>query len=268
MRWFVPLLLAVLLAACSHAQRAQQLQSTAQGAPASPAPAPSPTPAFDDLVGVAAAPYIDQLTRLQVYWPPGGLFEPNRPVLRREFVRWLVHADDAIWAQDPWKTIHPAAPDAVPYFTDVPAQDPDFTAIQGMHDAGVVLSNTRTFDPNAPITREQALAIKAYVDCGGPDPMLADDTGQAYFELPWRDKSKISPQYVAAIASCLLQDDGTIAANQLDTVGRTFGGIVALDPKRPLTRAQAAAMIWKIGQQKPDLNNFPPLSAADALQSH
>lgn len=265
MRRLVPLLLAVLLASCSHGQRAHQARSATQGAVASPAP--SATPAFDDLAGVAAAPYIDQLTQLQVYWPPGGLFEPNKPVLRREFVRWLVHADDAIWAQDPWKIIRPSAPDAVPYFSDVPAQDPDFTAIEGMHESGVVLSSNRAFDPNAPITREQALGIKAYVDCGAPDPMLADDTGQAYFELPWRDKRKISAQYVAAIASCLLQDDGTVGANRLDTVARTFGSIVTLEPQRSLTRAEAAAMIWKIGQQKPDLNNFPPLSAADALRS-
>ena len=108
--------------------------------------------------------------------------------------------------------------------------------------------------------------MKAYVDCGAPDSTVASDVGQAYFELPWRDKSKVPKAYVAAIASCLVQDDGTVAANRLDTIARTFGNAIYFDPNRALTRAEAAAMIWRIGQQKPDLNNFPPRSASDALK--
>ena len=267
MRRFVAWFLAAALAACSHGQQASQSQSATQTAASAPAPAPSQTPAYTDLQGISAAPYIDELTQLQVFWPPGGLFEPNKPVLRREFARWLLHADDAIWSQPPGKSIRQSNADAVPYYTDVPAQDPDFTAIQGLHEAGVVLAPGRTFSPNATITREQALAIKAYVDCGAPDPLLANDASQAYFELPWRDKMQIPSGDVAAIASCMLQDAGTVAANRLDTVERTFGNVTTLDPNRPLTRAEAAAMIWRIGQQKPDLSNFPPLSAADAIQA-
>lgn len=263
MRRFVPWLLVVLLAACSHVQRASQSQSGATTT--TTAPQASPTPAYTDLDGVAATRYIDQLTQLQVFWPPGGLFEPNKPVLRREFARWLAHADQAIWGRNPAVVISPAHVDAQPYFTDVPAQDPDFTAIQGLEQAGVVLSSGHAFAPNADITREQALAIKAYVDCGAPDPMLANDTAQAYFELPWRDKKQISSEYVAAIATCLMADDGTVPANRLDTVQRAFGGGPFLDPKSALTRAEAAALVWRIGEQKPDLNNFPPRSAADVL---
>lgn len=264
MRRLVPLLLAaIFVVACAHARHASNVQPSPQG---SGAPNASPTPAYNDLQGVAALPYIDDLTQLQVFWPPGGPFEPNKPVLRREFARWLQHADAAIWAQNPSVAIRPAAPDARAYFTDVPPQDPDFTAIEGLHDAGVVLAPDKKFSPNLPITREDALAIKAYVDCGAPDPLLAGDTKQAYFELPaWRDRSQISTRDAAAIATCLLQDQGTIPANRLDTIDRTFGTITALDPRRPLTRAEAAALIWKIGEQKPDLSNFPPRSAAEAL---
>ncbi|HEY9085347.1 MAG TPA: S-layer homology domain-containing protein [Candidatus Tyrphobacter sp.] len=217
--------------------------------------------------GVASTPFIDQLAQLQIFWPAGGSFEPGKPVLRREFVRWLMRADSAIWAIDPSKQIRPALAGSRAYFSDVPVTDPDFGAIEGMHDAGIAIGfPDKTFRPDRPITREEALTIKAYVDCGAPDPMLADDLGQAYYELPaWRDKHAISHAYVAAIASCLLQDQGTTGTNQLDTIGRTFGAIVTLDPKRPLNRAEAAAMIWKIGEQKPDLNNFPPRTAADAL---
>lgn len=257
--------LAVLLAVACAQHRAQSVQTVQQSAAV---PSASPTPAYNDLHGVAATPYIDQLTQLQVFWPPGGPFQPNRPVQRREFARWLEHADAAIWAQNPAAVIRPAPPEERAYFTDVPPQDPDFTAIEGLHDAGVVLAPGRVFSPNAPITREDALAIKAYVDCGPPDPLLAGDLKQAYFELPaWRDRARISAQDVAPIAACLLQDQGTIPQDRLDTIARTFGTVTLLDPDAPLTRAQAAAMIWSIGEQKPDLSNFPPRTAADALAS-
>ncbi len=258
----------LLVAACSRAQRVQQPEATATAGALSPAaPSPSPTPAYTDIQSVAAAPFIDQLTQLQVFWPPGGLFEPAKPVLRREFVRWLMRADAAIWADSPSKIIQPAQPGAKQYFKDVPTDDPDFPAIEGMHDAGIAIGYpNHTFRPNVPITREEALAIKAYVDCGEPDPMIADDLAQAYYELPhWRDVRRIGHAYVATIASCVLQDQGTTPENRLDTLARTFGTMTALHPQRPLDRAEAAAMIWEIGEQKPDLTNFPPRTAAQAL---
>ncbi len=244
-----------------------QPRSGAELAQTQATPSAAPTPAYTDIGGVAAAPYIDELTQLQVFWPPGGLFEPKKPVLRREFARWLFHADIAIWGMYPGTFIHPASPDAVVYFSDVPQQDPDFTAIQGLHQAGVVLGKGKRFNPNRVITREQALAIAAYVDCGGLDPAFAGNAAKAYAELPWRDKRKVGRQYVAAIASCMRADDAASVQNRLDTAERTFGNVTMLDPRRPLTRAQAAAMIWRIGQQKPDLNDFPPRTAEDALAS-
>jgi hypothetical protein len=276
-RLTLSLLVALVLGACSHGQTTTQTTQSVSASPAAlpvtsptappPSPSPSPTPAFSDLDGVANASLIDQLAQLQVLWPPSGPFFPGKPILRREFVRWLMHADAAIWAIDPSKQIRPALTGSKAFFRDVPVTDPDFGAIEGMHDAGIAIGfPDKSFKPDRPITREEALAIKAYVDCGAPDPMLADDLAQAYYELPtWRDKHAISHAYVAAIASCLLQDQGTTGVSTLDTIGRTFGAIVALDPRRPLNRAEAAAMIWKIGEQKPDLNNFPPRSAADAL---
>ncbi len=263
MRWpFASAVFVIALASCAHSSG-----HAAKTAPlASAQPSAAPTPAFSDLAGVSTAPYIDQLTQLQVFWPAGGVFEPNKPVLRREFARWLLHADDAIWAAYPLKELSASHTDARQYFTDVPQTDLDFTAIEGLHDDGIVLASGTRFYPDRPITREEALAIKAYADCGAPDPMLTADAQQAYYELPpWRDRERIGREYVAAIASCLLQDQGTTPNHQLDTIGRTFGTISVLDPQRPLTRAEAAAMLWNVGQQKPDLNNFPPRSAADAL---
>jgi hypothetical protein len=256
----IVVLAVMLVAGCSH-HRAPVAQTAAVQTPS-----PSPTPAFSDLAGAPQAPYVDQLARLGVFFPPGGLFEPNKPVLRREFVRWLMHADAAIWAETPGVAIAPSHSDAQQFFTDVPSDDPDYTLIEGMHEAGIPLARGKRFDPNAPITREQALAIKAYVDCGAPDPTMTADAAQAYLELPpWKDKRSIGRTYVAAIASCLLQDTGTVPADRLDTIARTFGNVVSLQPLRALTRAEAAAMIWRIGQQKPDLSNFPPRSAAQAL---
>lgn len=261
MRWPLFALLAIALGAgCSHAMRARR---TTQ---AQLTPSPAPTAAFSDLGGVAAAPYIDQLARLQVFFPAGGVFEPDKPVLRREFVRWLMHADAAIWAQNPSGVIRPSHTDAVQFFSDVPTDDPDYTAIEGLREAGVPLARGRRFRPNQPITREEALAIKAYVDCGAPDPLLTSDPAQAYADLaPWKDDRRIGRAYVVPIASCFMQDAGTVPADRLDTIARTFGNVDFLQPRRPLTRAQAAAMIWRIGEQKPDLSNFPPRSAAQTI---
>ena len=169
--------------------------------------------------------------------PPS--FQPNAPVMRREFIRWLFAANNAIQSDDT-KKIHPAPAGTTPYFTDIPSTDKDFAAIQGMQDAGISVGfPDKTFQPDIPITREQAVALSLGVDCSY-DGNWSKDPQEAYIFLPaWKDKATVSKTYAPILASC---GDATT-----DTVGRVWGKVTVFRPQMHVTRAEAALMDWQTG---------------------
>jgi hypothetical protein len=213
-------------------------------------PAASPTPQFTDLSGYFGADKIDQLALLHVFdGIEGPAFEPNKPVLRREFVRWLFAANNVIQDEDA-KKVRPAPPGEPAFFKDVPDSDKDFTPIQGMQDSGISVGfPDQTFRPDQPVTREQALALALGVNCSY-DGNWSKTPNQAYEHLPaWKDKDSVSKSYAPIIATCAMQNvTGGI-------VGRVWGKTTVFQPQTPLTRGEAALMIWQSGAR----------TAADAL---
>lgn len=268
--------------------------STASSAPdataspadeASPAVTETPSPAaasaaaattgqavsYTDLSGTFGEKEITQLASLGVFGDATGTFDTAKTIQRREFVRWLFKANNAIWASEPNNLVHPAQ-GGDSSFTDVKTTDPDEQYIQGLQDAGISVGfPDKTFKPDISITREQALAIKSALDRGGVDQdfvITKKDPAYGYYNLPaWKDKKDISPEYVASIATGIHDDKG--AANEtsffVDNVQRTFGAIAALKPKAPLTRGQAALMLWKIGPHARGTELKKARSAGDAL---
>lgn len=185
-------------------------------------------------------------------------FDPNKAVSRREFARWLVAANNRLYATNPAKQVRPAAETAQPAFQDVPRTDPDFAAIQGLAEAGLIPSplsgdsTTVLFRPDAPLTRENLLLWKVPLDTR---QALPNATIEAVKETwGFQDTSKIDPRAMrAALADFQNGDQANIR--------RVFGFTTLFQPKRTVTRAEAAAALWYFGYQGEGV------SAQDALRT-
>jgi hypothetical protein len=228
----------------------------------------SPGTSFLDLAGITAEPYILDLARIGVFNDPAdvaemaeaaGKFRPEAPITRAEFVRWLVRANNAIFADNPNLQYHPADPGTAPSFRDVLPTYRDFAYIQALASAGVVLvsGDPGLFRPEDLLTREELLAIKESVDRGAFDELVTDSRDPAQLAafrlyLPWKDADQITPAYRPAIAT-EYSDEQHAHASKLfadrapDNIGRAFGAVSLLRPIQPVTRAQAASALWKIG---------------------
>jgi hypothetical protein len=225
--------------------------TAAAASDATPTPAQNATAAptatavavsFADISGVNGAHEVTQLAMLGVVDPTNGAFNPGAPIKRREFIRWLVKADNALWRDQPGKEVRLGDSTDKPAFPDVPTSDPDFPYVQGMQNAGYSVGFPNgTFRPDEPLTREQMFAIKNIFDRGSVDPGLSKDLNYARnTAMPqWKDKASISKTYVAAIAT------GTNGG--ADSFARVYGASALFHPQEAVTRAQAALLVSVIG---------------------
>ncbi|MBF2050282.1 MAG: S-layer homology domain-containing protein [Leptolyngbya sp. IPPAS B-1204] len=229
-------------------------------------PSASPAPSngsFSDLSQAPAElqPYITDLAKLGAFSKNGasGEFKPNAEISRREYARWLVTANNLIYANQPARKIRLAAATDQPAFQDMPASDPDFAVIQGLANAGVIpspltgdTSNT-TFRPDAPLTREDMILWKVPVDTRQALPNAAIDTVQQAWGF--QDSAKIDPKAMRAVLADHQNGD-------LSNIRRAFGYTTLFQPKKTVSRAEAAAVLWQFGTQGSHL------SAKDALQAN
>ncbi|KAF3888850.1 MULTISPECIES: S-layer homology domain-containing protein [Nostocales] len=184
-------------------------------------------------------------------------FEPNKIIARRDYARWLVTANNNMYASDPAKQIRLASGGSQPAFSDVPRTDPDFPVIQGLAEAGLIpssLSGETTavlFRPGAPLTREQLIWWKVPLDTRQSLPNANLET----IKQTWgfQDAGKIDPKALGAILA------DRQSAEQ-SNIHRVFGYTTLFQPKKPVTRAEAAATLWYFGTQSEGI------SAAEALK--
>lgn len=184
-------------------------------------------------------------------------FNPGKTINRREFARWLVAANNQIYANRPSLQIREASPTAQPAFRDVPPTDPDFSTIQGLAEAGIIpspLSGDATavlFRPDAPLTREQLILWKVPLDTRQalPNPSLEAVRESWGFQ----DATKIDPKALRAVLA-------DFQNGEQSNIRRVFGYTTLFQPKKPVTRAEAAAAIWYFG------NASEGISAREALQ--
>jgi hypothetical protein len=221
------------------------------------------TVSYADLAGVFGTDKILDLARLGIFENTSGEFKPNEIITRRIFLRWLFKANNALWNGDDTKQLHPATSADPSAFTDVSASDPDFAYVQGLQNAGIAVGfPDKTARLDQPLTREQMLAVKSLLDKGAAPEAKPSDIGQLVYELPaWKDKKQIAAAFVPAIENATFADNKNI-----DNVGRVFGTIDVLRPQQPVARAQAAVLLWQIGDHQPD-SSGPDASrtAAQAL---
>ncbi len=172
-------------------------------------------------------------------------FEPGKAVTRREYARWLVAANNRLYADRPAQQIRLATEASQPAFQDIPRTDPDFAAIQGLAEAGILPSlllgqGSAQFRPNDPLTREQMLLWKVPLDTRQALPAANIEA----IKQTWgfQDAAQIESRASRAVLA-------DFQAGDLAIIRRVFGYTTLFQPKKAVTRAEAAASLWYFGSQ-------------------
>lgn len=184
-------------------------------------------------------------------------FEPNKIITRREYARWLIAANNAMYANNPAKQIRLASESGQSAFSDVAKTNPDFAEIQGLAEAGLIpspLSGDSTevlFRPDAPLTREQLILWKLPLDTRQALPGANLEAVKQSWGF--QDVGKIDPKALRAVLA-------DFQSGEQSNIRRVFGYTTLFQPKKPVTRAEAAAALWYFGTQGDGV------SASDALK--
>lgn len=185
-------------------------------------------------------------------------FQPGKTISHREFARWLFAANNQIHANRPSQQIRAASPTTQPAFKDVPTTDPDFPVIQGLAEAGLIPSSLSgdaassvLFRPDAPLTREQLILWKVPLDTRQALPNASIDAVRESWGF--QDAARIDPKALRAVLA-------DFQNGEQSNIRRAFGYTTLFQPKRPVTRAEAAAAIGYFG------NASEGISASEALK--
>lgn len=220
---------------------------------ASPSTPPSPAESPQSFSDINQAPaelrsYISDLASLGVLkmTQHSGEFKPNQTITRREYARWLVATNNALFSDASAKQIRLAVESDRPTFQDVPASDPDFAAIQGLANAGLApsplsgSSTTVRFRPNDPLTREDLVLWKVPLDTRQGLPQATLEAIQQTWGF--QDAAQIEPRAQRAVLA-------DFQNSELSNIRRAFGFTTLFQPKKPVTRAEAAAVLWHFGTE-------------------
>jgi hypothetical protein len=202
--------------------------------------------------------YVWDLAKLGAIDPAqGNQFQPNGEIKRRDYARWLVLANNRIYQGNPSRQIRLALTADKPTFADVKSNDPDFIYIQALANAGLIRAaagnNQPLFKPNAPLSREDMVTWKVPLDLqdGLPSSATVATVQQAW---NFQDSDRIAPGALQAV----LGDD---QLGDLSNIRRSFGYTTIFQPKKSVTRAEAAAALWHFGTATNGI------SAQDILQT-
>jgi hypothetical protein len=173
-------------------------------------------------------------------------FLPDKIITRREYARWLVASNNAMYANNPAKQIRLASSGTQPAFRDILTKDPDFPVVQGLAEAGLIpsaLSGDATavlFRPDAPLTREQLLLWKVPLDTRQALPVANLEAVQQTWGF--QDAGKIEPKALKAVLADFQNAEQS-------NIRRVFGYTTLFQPKKPVTRSEASTALWYFGTQ-------------------
>lgn len=202
----------------------------------------TPMVAVTDLDGdVPHADKIKDLVALDVFELPDGKFEPYRNVTRAEFVKDLYQAYNAFVKYGGKGEAILYAPNADPFFSDLPKDHDGYKYAQALANAGISVGYPDgTFKPDQPITREEMIGIKVGVDRGPKNPTK-------YFYIDnFSDHKQVDKNFTGYVNS------GDYLIEQ------TFGKVKSLKPKATLLHYEEAAALWTFGNP-----NNPKQTASD-----
>lgn len=187
----------------------------------------------------------------------------NQVVTRREYAQWLFEVHNALHADEAGAQIRAGVAADEPVFQDVPTTDPDFAAIQGLAEAGILPSaltgnsTAVTFRPDAPLAREELILWKTPLDTRSALPTTSPEavTGTWGFQ----DTASIEPLALRAIAADFQLGD-------FSNIRRAFGYTTLFRPDKAVTRAEAAAVIWRFGTQTDGRSAAQVLASAEGAE--
>ncbi|CAK7337312.1 unnamed protein product [Dovyalis caffra] len=190
------------------------------------------------------------LAALQVLKVIEADVQPGDLCTRREYARWLVAASSAL-SRSTVSKVYPAM-----YienvtelaFDDITPDDPDFSSIQGLAEAGLISSKLSSrdllsssvesqgpfyFAAESPLSRQDLVSWKMALD----KSQLPEADKKMLYELSgFRDIDKINPDaWPALVADLSAGDQGIISL--------AFGCTRLFQPNKPVTKAQAAVAI-------------------------
>ncbi|MEM9808400.1 MAG: S-layer protein [Cyanobacteria bacterium P01_D01_bin.56] len=210
---------------------------------------------IEDLVSLDVLMLIDVKANDNVERNPNE-FLPNAIITRREYARWLLAVNNRFYNDQAAKKIRPAVESSQPAFQDVGVTNIDFPAIQGLAEAGLIpsaLSGTATavkFRPDAPLTRKDLILWKVPLDQRAALPAATAEAVTAAWGF--QDAAKIEPMALKAV----LSDHGN---GEFANIRRALGYTTLFQPDKGVTRAEAAAVLWRFG------NSTEGITAADLL---
>lgn len=184
--------------------------------------------------------YVQDLQQLEVL----DIGDPNQPIQRGTFARWLVVTNNRLYRDRPTQQIRVAATNQEPVFKDVSSDNSNFPYIQGLAEAGFIPSplsgdaDQTAFQPNQPLTRESLLQWKVPVDFR----KILPSTTTAKVQEVWgfKDTDQISAPALTAVFAD--HNNGELA-----NMRRLLGSALLFQPQKAVTRAEAAATLWFIG---------------------
>lgn len=173
-------------------------------------------------------------------------FAPNKAITRAEYARWLMAANNRYYANNPGKKIYVASENTQPAFQDVQPSHPDYEAIQSLAEAGLIPSRLTEdstnllFRPNAPLIREDLITWKVPLDTRQSLPQASIEAIQKSWGF--QDTESIDSSAIRALYADFQNGD-------LSNIRRIFGYTTLFQPKKPVTRAEAAASLGYFGFQ-------------------
>jgi len=189
---------------------------------------------------------LQELARLGII-SNSDTINPYDIITRREYVRWLVKANNLLFADVNSKLIREANPNSQPLFTDVPTTDSDFTIIQGLAEAGLIPSpllkqgEFTAFNPAKPLTREDLIAWKVPLDFREKIPNVTLDALKETWGF--QDVNKIAP----FVWNKLYLDwqNGEEANTR-----KAFGYITLFQPQKEVTYEEAGRVLSIFGTNR------------------
>ncbi|OMO83985.1 hypothetical protein CCACVL1_11056 [Corchorus capsularis] len=187
------------------------------------------------------------LAALQVLKVIESEAQPSDLCTRREYARWLVSASSVL-SRNTMSKVYPAM-----YienvtelaFDDITPEDPDFSSIQGLAEAGLISSKLSNqdllkddlgpfyFSPESPLSRQDLVSWKMALE----KRQLPEADRKILYQLSgFIDIDKINPDaWPALVADLSSGEQGIIAL--------AFGCTRLFQPDKPITKAQAAVAL-------------------------